>query len=255
MRGIALLCCSPRCSPVCGEAPQLQPTKPRLPTTPAPPCRSLELATADLQASVQLTALQLGRDMAIVVAAVAPGSAAAAAGCKPGQRLLAVSDPVRRGERWRLNGQSSLRYVRQAIRMRVADSIELQLTAQPIPEWRQAVEAARAAARAEAQPPQQPQAEEPPAPQPAAAEEEPQDLLSNIVRASMDASMDGGDAAAQDAALTAAGVAAAQKLTVAEKLEQRYREQAGQPPEGAARQQTDVERRRQRRKEYFEQVR
>lgn len=202
-----------------------------------------------------------GSGAAIVVAAVEPGSAAAAAGVRPGQQLLAVSDPIRRGEFWQINGQSSLRYVRQAIAMRVADTIALQLTAQPIREWRRAVEASRAAQRAAASAL---------TPQPQLAADQPQDddLLSNIVRASIDSSLgsldsfDSGDASASSGtgsvdgdgpALTAAGRAAAVKLTVAEKLEQRYIE--GQAAADAlAAQESDLERRKRRRKEYFEQV-
>ena len=207
---------------------------------------------------MRLMGVRQGRGAAIVVAAVEPGSAAAAAGVKPGQQLLAVSDPIRRGEFWQINGQSSLRYVRQAIAMRVADSIALQLTAQPIPEWRRAVEAARAADRAAA-------AALTPAAQgaPPRGGQQQDDLLSNIVRASIDSSLDsedaedaagsGGGAAAPGPALTAAGMAAAAKLTVAEKLEQRFIE--GQAASGSlAAQESDLERRKRRRQEYFDQV-
>ena len=229
-----------------------------------PPLHRLELPTEDVQANVRLMGVRQGRGAAIVIAAVEPGSAAAAAGVRPGQQLLAVSDPIRRGEFWQINGQSSLRYVRQAISMRVADSIALQLTAQPIREWRRAIEASRAAQRAAAAALTQ---------QPLRSADQPQDddLLSNIVRASIDSSMSSvssmdsfdasdasgasadGDGAEPGAALTAAGRAAAAKLTVAEKLEQRYIE--GQAAADAlAAQESDLERRKRRRKEYFEQV-
>ena len=229
-----------------------------------PPLHRLELPTEDVQSNVRLMGVRQGRGAAIVIAAVEPGSAAAAAGVRPGQQLLAVSDPIRRGEFWQINGQSSLRYVRQAISMRVADSIALQLTAQPIREWRRAIEASRAAQRAAAAALTQ---------QPLRSADQPQDddLLSNIVRASIDSSMSSvssmdsfdasdasgasadGDGAAPGPALTAAGRAAATKLTVAEKLEQRYIE--GQAAADAlAAQESDLERRKRRRKEYFEQV-
>ena len=216
-----------------------------------------------MQSNVRLMGVRQGSGAAIVVAAVEPGSAAAAAGVRPGQQLLAVSDPIRRGEFWQINGQSSLRYVRQAIAMRVADTIALQLTAQPIREWRRAVEASRAAQRAAA-------SALTPQSQPAADQPQADDLLSNIVRASIDSSLgsldsfDAGDANASSGtgtidgdgdgpALTAAGRAAAAKLTVAEKLEQRYIE--GQAAADAlAAQESDLERRKRRRKEYFEQV-
>ncbi|KAI7840903.1 hypothetical protein COHA_005431 [Chlorella ohadii] len=218
----------------------------------------LELPTEDVQSNVRLMGVRQGSGAAIVVAAVEPGSVAAAAGVRPGQQLLAVSDPIRRGEFWQINSQSSLRYVRQAIAMRVADTIALQLTAQPIREWRRAVEAQRAAQRAAASAL---------TPQPQLAADQPQDddLLSNIVRASIDSSLgsldsfDAGDISSgtgsvdgDGAALTAAGRAAAAKLTMAEKLEQRYIE--GQAAADAlAAQESDLERRKRRRKEYFEQ--
>lgn len=61
---------------------------------------ALELPTADLQRSVQFTALRRPspRGTAILVASVEPGSASAAAGVKPGLELLGLSDPVRVNE-------------------------------------------------------------------------------------------------------------------------------------------------------------
>lgn len=60
---------------------------------------ALELPTADLQRSVQFTALRRPRTgTAILVASVEPGSASAAAGVKPGLELLGLSDPVRVNE-------------------------------------------------------------------------------------------------------------------------------------------------------------
>lgn len=234
--------------------------------------RSVELPTADVQAAVQLMGLRQGRGTVIVIASVEPGSAAAAAGVKPGQQLLTVSDPIRREEDWQINGQSSLRYVRQAIRMRVADTISLTLTAQPIPEWRQAAEEARAAERAAADAQtqqaaaQQAEAEQQQAP-------EPDDLLSNIVRASMDASGSfdeaslgggsgsGGDAQGVPGVLTPAGAELQRRLTVAEKLEAQYQQQQAEAAAGGGasgaptqRQLTDLERRKKRREEYFDQA-
>ncbi|PRW59574.1 hypothetical protein C2E21_1826 [Chlorella sorokiniana] len=237
--------------------PQAQPADPQEARTEEQ--IKLELPTEDVQANVRLMGVRQGRGAAIVIAAVEPGSAAAAAGLRPGQQLLAVSDPIRRGEFWQINGQSSLRYVRQAIAMRVADTIALQLTAQPIREWQRAIEASRAAQRAAA-------AALTPAPERPADQPQDDDLLSNIVRASIDSSLsvssldsfDASDAAGSASAdgdgpaLTAAGRAAAAKLTVAEKLEQRYIEgQAAADALAAA--ESDLERRKRRRKEYFDQ--
>ena len=232
----------------------------------------MELPTADVQAAVKLSALRQGRGIAIVVQAVEPGSAAAAAGVRPGQQLLSVSDPVRREEHWALNGQSSLRYVRQAIAMRVADTIDLTLSPEPLADWRRAIEATRAAERAAADALEQQAA----ALQADEAEQqrqpEPDDLLSNIVKASMDASAsfdeaasngNGSSSGSASAGLTPAGAELQRRLTVAEKLEAEYqRQQAEASASGGSmdggptpRQLTDLERRRQRRKEYFEQVR
>ncbi len=62
---------------------------------------------------------------------------------------------------WDLNGLASLKYVKQAIEGRGPDSINLKLSAEPIPEWRAAVEAAqRAAEAAGATPGRQPSAAE-----------------------------------------------------------------------------------------------
>jgi hypothetical protein len=107
---------------------------------------SLELPTADFQDGVQLTPLRRQRGgTAIIVQQVAPGSACAAAGVRPGQQLLAISDPIRQSEVWELNGLASIKYVRQAISGRSLETLNVRLSPKPVPEWGQAVEAARAA--------------------------------------------------------------------------------------------------------------
>ncbi|KAL4443687.1 hypothetical protein ABPG75_011424 [Micractinium tetrahymenae] len=118
------------------------------PATQAPPGAqqrlSLELPTADFQA-VQLTALRRRRGgTAILIQEVPPGSASEAAGVRPGQQVLAVSDPIRAGEIWDIGGLASLRYVRQAVEGRALDTIAVRLTTDPAPEWQQAAAAARA---------------------------------------------------------------------------------------------------------------
>ena len=68
--------------------------------------RSLELPTADFQQNVTLTALKRKRGgTAIIVQEVEPGSASAQAGVRPGQQLLGLSDTLRSGEVWELNGE------------------------------------------------------------------------------------------------------------------------------------------------------
>ncbi len=174
--------------------------------------------------------------------------------------------------------QASLRYTRQAIRMRVADSIVLRLTAQPIPEWADLVAAQRAAAAAERAPLAQPAstaaaraAEE--AVDDAAASgasvDVPDDLLTAIVQAaeaersgsSFDEASSLALASANpstsgSSAETAASPASeGRPLTVAERLQAEYAaRQAGEEGAAPQRQLTDLERRQRRRKEYFEQV-
>lgn len=118
------------------------------PSTQAPPGAqqrlSLELPTADFQA-VKLTALRRRRGgTAILIEEVPAGSASESAGLRPGQQLLAVSDPIRAGEIWDIGGLASLRYVRQAVEGRAMDTIAVRLTPDPAPEWLQAAASARA---------------------------------------------------------------------------------------------------------------
>ncbi|KAL4423193.1 hypothetical protein ABPG77_000326 [Micractinium sp. CCAP 211/92] len=257
---------------------QQQQQQPQNDGAPPPEQFSIELPTADVQRSVQLASVLQGRGAAIVVSAVQPGSAASSAGVRCGQQLLAVSDPVRRTEMWELNPQASLRYTRQAIRMRVADSIVLRLTAQPIPEWADLVAAQRAAAAAERAPLAQPAstaaaraAEE--AVDDAAASgasvDVPDDLLTAIVQAA-EAERSGSsfDEASSlplasaspttsgSSVETAASPASeGRPLTVAERLQAEYAaRQAGEEGAAPQRQLTDLERRQRRRKEYFEQA-
>ncbi|EFN53348.1 hypothetical protein CHLNCDRAFT_137078 [Chlorella variabilis] len=220
--------------------------------------RSVELASADMKATVTLARLRAGPGYAIVIASVAPGSEAASAGVRPGQQLLQVSDPIRPNEVWQLNESSSLRHVRQAVRMRVPDTITLLLSREPIPEWAQHVVAARAAAAAEREQTQDPGRQQQQQQGEAAAAgdssaEAADDLLSAIVQAaSSGESMDSGD----EGGASAGGRGG---LTVAEKLEAQYRQQQeaeGGAPEAAQAWQalTALEKRQKRRKEYFEQA-
>lgn len=96
---------------------------------------SLELPTEDVQKSIELVALPRGRGKVIVVGLVEPDSAAAAAGVAAGQQLLAISDPIRAGDMWELDGKSALKYVQQAIRGRGLESTTVRVTTQPAPEY------------------------------------------------------------------------------------------------------------------------
>ena len=238
------------------QPPSLAQTSTAPPPLPTP--RSVELASVDMKATVTLARLRAGPGYAIVIASVAPGSEAASAGVRPGQQLLQVSDPIRPNEVWQLNESSSLRHVRQAVRMRVPDTITLLLSREPIPEWAQHVVAARAAAAAEREQTQDPGRQQQQQQGEAAAAgdssaEAADDLLSAIVQAaSSGESMDSGD----EGGASAGGRGG---LTVAEKLEAQYRQQQeaeGGAPEAAQAWQalTALEKRQKRRKEYFEQV-
>ena len=55
------------------------------------------------------------------------------AGIRPGQRLLALSDPVRNSEMWKLDKPNvALSRVRDAIRLRRAPTLDLILSAEPV---------------------------------------------------------------------------------------------------------------------------
>lgn len=64
-------------------------------------------------------------EKAILISAVAEGSEAFAQGLRPGQRILSVSDPIRNTEMWEVDGRTSLRYVRDALKMRRAPTLNL----------------------------------------------------------------------------------------------------------------------------------
>jgi hypothetical protein len=93
----------------------------------ASPLLSVELPTRDTQASLQLEMVPAERGRAILIAGVAEGSAAEAAGVRPGMRLLKISDPVRLNELWELGDRSSLKYVQDAVRLRRGGTIALVL--------------------------------------------------------------------------------------------------------------------------------
>lgn len=183
-----------------------------------PPRLQLELPTAEAQATLRFAAVRAGRGKAIIVDAVAADGAAAAAGVRPGQQLLSLSDPIRAGETWPLNERVSLRYVRDAIRMRRAPYIALELSAEPLPLWDQ--------------PPQDGAALGDPSASSSDAESELLVALAADASASASSmnSMDGGSGS---------------EGTIGERLERRQKQAAGGM--------TDLERRQRRRKEYFEQ--
>ncbi|KAL4535207.1 hypothetical protein Ndes2437A_g05937 [Nannochloris sp. 'desiccata'] len=95
----------------------------------------VEIATSEAQTALKFAAVRVGGGKAIVVEAVAVGSEAAEAGIRPGQQLFSLSDPIRPTETWMLNDRASLRYIRDAVRMRRAPFIMLELSVAPLKEW------------------------------------------------------------------------------------------------------------------------
>jgi hypothetical protein len=63
----------------------------------------------------------------VLVERVAPGSEAEAAGVRPGDRLRALSDPVRESEMWAVGARPSLPRIRDAVRMRRSATVRLAL--------------------------------------------------------------------------------------------------------------------------------
>lgn len=58
---------------------------------------------------------------------------------------MAISDPIRATEVWELNQLASLKYVRQAVSGRAGETINVRVTEDTAPEWKQAL--AKATAR------------------------------------------------------------------------------------------------------------
>lgn len=82
-------------------------------TTPAAELRVI-LDTADAQASIKFVDVPNRKGQDIVLCEVRPDSPAAANGLCVGQKLLAISDPVRQNEMWIINDRASFRFVRCA---------------------------------------------------------------------------------------------------------------------------------------------
>lgn len=78
----------------------------------------LELPTEEARRTLQFDKVIVNEEEGpvIFVTGVAIGSAAEAAGVTPGQRLVALSDPVNDGELWFIDGSERLAFVVDAIR-------------------------------------------------------------------------------------------------------------------------------------------
>jgi hypothetical protein len=72
----------------------------------------------------------VGSNKVVLIEAVATGSEAFAAGARPGDKVVAMSDPVRDAVMWTLSANdASLRFIKDALRLRVSDDITLVLEA------------------------------------------------------------------------------------------------------------------------------
>ena len=140
------------------RAQRRRPAAPAAAAAAAPPPLSVELPTRDAQASLRLEVVPAARGRAILVASVAEGSAAEAAGVRPGMRLLKISDPVRLNELWELGERSSLKYVQDAVRLRRGGTIALVLAPPAAGSAAAAPAAAGPSGRAAAPPPPAPPA-------------------------------------------------------------------------------------------------
>jgi hypothetical protein len=106
-----------------------------------------------VRAGLRISEIWDGAAPAIVVTAVA--DELAAAGVRPGLRLLSLPHPTQRGERWGLvPGNAPVSRVRDLIRVARAVNLDLEFSADPIPDeavaaWVEAQERAAAAASSE----------------------------------------------------------------------------------------------------------
>ncbi|KAK9811321.1 hypothetical protein WJX72_001761 [[Myrmecia] bisecta] len=177
---------------------------------------SVRLPVNETKAALRFDSVPDGKQTAVIVTAVANDSAAQQAGIVPGQKLLAISDPIRYTEMMKLNDAPSIRFVREALRLRRAETIDLVLTSKPL------VTAA--------QPRQQ-----------ASKDTQPEDGAASASNtASLEAVLQAQPGGDGDSSADSSG------QTIAERLQQQYGEQASRT--------SPQQRRMQRRKEYMDQA-
>lgn len=71
--------------------------------------------------------------MHIIIKSVTPGSQASKEGILPGSKLLAISDPIRdNGPLWTLNDRASIRFVRDALRLRTSSNVTIVVTSEVV---------------------------------------------------------------------------------------------------------------------------
>jgi len=89
--------------------------------------RRLELETREAQASLTFEVVRSKDGQAVALSGVREGSEAWRSGVRRGHRVAAISDPVRTNEMWPLGNTSSGRYVRDALKLRSAPFVRLDI--------------------------------------------------------------------------------------------------------------------------------
>jgi hypothetical protein len=85
------------------------------------------LRTAEARGTLRFAESRQRAACHVIVSAVGTDSEAQRAGVRPGDRVLSMSDPVRPSVLWTLNDKASVRFVRDALRLRVAADVTLVL--------------------------------------------------------------------------------------------------------------------------------
>ncbi|GLI67414.1 hypothetical protein VaNZ11_011609, partial [Volvox africanus] len=86
----------------------------------------ITLRGVEVLQSVRLGLVPMGKGQAVVVTEVAEGSAAEQLGVRRGQKLNALSDPMRYGTMWNLEDRPSLKFVVDTFKMRRSSPIDLE---------------------------------------------------------------------------------------------------------------------------------
>ena len=86
------------------------------------------LLASELLRSLLLELRPEGKGQAVVVVGVLEDSQADRSGVLPGQKLVAISDPIRPGSMWSLGDRPSLRFVRDIFNAMRNKDVELELT-------------------------------------------------------------------------------------------------------------------------------
>ena len=112
---------------------------PPLPAPPTPAPTSLArftvaVSTREAKAGLRVDEVWDGDAPAIVVTAVAGGGDLAAAGVRPGLRLLSLPHPTRRGERWELAAGAPVARVRDLLRVSRGVELDAEFSVAPIPD-------------------------------------------------------------------------------------------------------------------------